>query len=121
MPSPRVHRPLVVPVLDAALREDSLRRWLVPLVLGSGARALHLDLADVEVPTTPGLVKLVGLHRELRAAGVGFALVNARPEVYEVLSATGLTRLFEVRPERADWGVEDKSPARECRHAAATA
>ena len=89
--------PLRFRVTDAVLRGDSLP----PLAYPKGTQALHLDLAAVEIATAAGLGKLVSLYRELRDAGVDLTLLNVRPEMGFLFAATGLAKLFDVRPAGA--------------------
>jgi anti-anti-sigma factor len=92
----------VIKITARVLRGEDLRglsRRLLREVQESGRQAVFLDLAQVERPTASGLGQLVTLHRKLQTAGVGLALCNVGPLVFEAVEVTGLTKLLDVRPQ----------------------
>jgi anti-anti-sigma factor len=71
---------------------------LSELVKDLSQRHLHLDLGGVPVLTAAALGMLVAVHKECRAGGGGLTLCNVRPPLHDILQATRLTELFDVRP-----------------------
>jgi anti-anti-sigma factor len=71
---------------------------LADLVGGTESHVLLLDLGNVEYLTSTTLGWLVGLHTRLRSAGRHLALSRPQPQVREVIEATCLDRLLDVRP-----------------------
>jgi anti-anti-sigma factor len=88
---------LTVARLDSS-NAEALGRQFAELAGTSGRRHLRLDLGTVRYISSEPLGKLVSLYRQVRAAGGRLVLENVTPLVYEVLTATQLTRLFDVRP-----------------------
>jgi anti-anti-sigma factor len=70
---------------------------LSALVTESGPRRLHLDLSNVQLLTAAALGMLVAVHKEVKAVGGCLALCNVRPRLHDILRATRLTDLFDVR------------------------
>jgi anti-anti-sigma factor len=70
---------------------------LLHLVQERGRRDLYLDCAAVESMSSAVLGRLVLLHRKLRDAGGQLSLFNLAPQVREVLRASLLTDLLDVR------------------------
>jgi anti-anti-sigma factor len=100
MPS-QLDSEVVVRFTERVLREGSVRAVAAALSRLRGESTcptLFLDLADVEAPTAGGLGQLVKLHQKLRDAGRELVLVNVGARVLEVLEATGLTALLDIRP-----------------------
>src|SRR4051794_31844094 len=75
---------------------DQLRLAVAPH-LATGTR-LALDLSEVTFCDSPGLAVLVGFHKRLVAAGGGLELRAPVPRVHHLLTITGLSRVFPVRP-----------------------
>ena len=96
------------PVTEVRLAGGRVRlnAWVTHGVAGeladlAGATAspvLLLDLGNVEYLTSTTLGWLVGLHTRLRSAGRHLALSRPQPQVREVIEATCLDRLLDVRP-----------------------
>jgi anti-anti-sigma factor len=89
----------VIRLSTKILRDDTFPRGLTRVATAAGSDALHLDLGAVELLTASGLGRLVGLHHELRNAGVELALVNVPGRVHEVFEVTRLTEVLDIRPE----------------------
>jgi anti-anti-sigma factor len=82
---------------DEVLNEKGLRAALRVLD-APGTGVVHLDLGEVRLPTAEGLGLLVSLNRALCDRGSRLAVVNVRPQVYEVFALTRLTDVLDVRP-----------------------
>jgi anti-anti-sigma factor len=61
----------------------------------------RVDLGNVTVLSTPALVVLVKLRRQLLARGRRLALCNLRPAVAEVFEVSRLSRLFPIHRDAA--------------------
>ena len=59
-------------------------------------RIVMLDLSQLEFMDGGGLNALVSLHHWTRNHGIQLKLVNPSPFVHEVLTCTGLNRIFDV-------------------------
>ncbi len=88
---------------------------LAALVKEVGGRPLYLQLGNVPLLTAAGLGMLVAVHNELKALGGRLTLIEVRPRLYEILRATRLTELFDVRQASAGsiLVVEDDALTRE--------
>src|SRR5215203_3889657 len=62
-----------------------------------GICTVALDLRGVESVNADALACFVALHNRLRASGRQLILCNVGPLAREVLSATGLDEVFDVR------------------------
>ena len=62
----------------------------------AGANHVILDLGPIEFLTSIILAKLLRLNRSVRTAGGRLSLVNIRPLVREVFTATGLDRILDL-------------------------
>ncbi len=69
---------------------------LCGLAQASDRPELLVDLANVAALSTPALVVLVKLRRQLLAQGRRLALCNLQPVVAEVLEISKLSRLFPI-------------------------
>jgi len=76
---------------NAALVRDGIREQLVP-----GCPALELDLSGVTFLDSSGLGALISLHKTLRASGAEFRIINAAPNVVQLLELTRLHRVFQL-------------------------
>jgi anti-sigma B factor antagonist len=74
--------------LDLATADDLYQRGHA--AIGSNARLLLLDLADLSFCDACGLSAIVRIANEARAAGCGYGLVAPQPLVVKVLRITGL-------------------------------
>ena len=70
-----------------------LRACLEDIPLESGA-VLLLDLSGITYCDSTGVSVLASAYRRTEAAGATLALAGAAPEVFRLLSFTGLDRLF---------------------------
>jgi anti-anti-sigma factor len=61
---------------------------------------VRLDMSAVRYLSSEPLGKLVAFHTRVRGAGGQVLLDNVQPLVHEVLEATQLTRLFNIRCAR---------------------
>ncbi len=94
----------VVKLAAHSLNDTNLQdvgEQLFRLVEEQGRRDLHLDFADVQTVPSMGLGKLVALNKKVRGVGGHLALVNVPPPVYEVIQATRLDKLLDVRRKEA--------------------
>jgi anti-anti-sigma factor len=64
---------------------------------------LLVDLGNVVAVSTPALVVLVKLRRQLLAGGRRLTLCNLRPGVAEVLEISRLSRFFTIRRDQRAW------------------
>jgi anti-sigma B factor antagonist len=81
--------------LDAA-NAQALGAHLLVLAGRVGGGRLEVDLVNVCSLSDTCVGKLIALDRRLRAAGGSFALLNVRPEVYEVFELTRLTNVLNI-------------------------
>src|SRR5262249_4462161 len=82
-----------------ARRNPAVADELLSLVHGAEPRELLLDLQNVRYLTTTGLTLLLALRQKVHAAGGRLSLSNPSSQVTEVLEATRLNTLFEIRRE----------------------
>lgn len=68
-------------------------------LLNTGTRVIDVDLGGVTFVDSSGLGALVRLQRRADADGRRLRLANVPRSVARVLDLTGLTELFEERPE----------------------
>jgi anti-anti-sigma factor len=68
----------------------------------SGTSVVHLDLSATRFPTAVGLGALVVLNTELRARGGRLLLVNVPSAIHEVLTATHLVEVLDIRTESGE-------------------
>ncbi|MGE4553511.1 MAG: STAS domain-containing protein [Desulfovibrionaceae bacterium] len=80
--------------IGAAEVED-LRGRLKALVDG-GARHLVLDMDAVEILDSMGIGLLVAAHNTLRGVGGVFEVVNASPDVFNLLRTMRLDKHFSI-------------------------
>ncbi len=95
---------MVVRFLDRKVAEDGLeeiaKRLYVMIDIDKLPKIL-LNLENVEMLSSAALGKLVTMHKKATAVGSVIKLSNVRPELYEVLSFTKLTKLFDVQDDEA--------------------
>jgi anti-anti-sigma factor len=83
------------------------------------ARVIVIDLAEVETVDAGGLTAFVEMHHWTRSKGIQLKLVDPSKFVYEVLSRTGLTRVFKISSIRDALFILSGIHCRPARHAAA--
>src|SRR4051812_13351788 len=66
-------------------------------LVDEGRCNLHLDLGSVQYVPSMGLGKLVSLNKKVRGLGGHLALVNVPASVCEIIEATHLDKVLEVR------------------------
>ena len=77
---------------------DLTAEQLAQLVAGpNGPAELQLDFGGVPYLDSLALGKLVGLHRKMKAAGGRLTLLNVGTAVLEVIQASRLDTILEVR------------------------
>jgi anti-anti-sigma factor len=84
--------------LDAA-QAPAFAAALSGLLQQSSPPEVRVDLGNVTALSTPALVALVKLRRQLLARGRRLVLCNLRPAVAEVLEVSKLSRLFPIHRE----------------------
>lgn len=93
----------VVKFLDRKVGEDGLeeiaKRLYVMIDIDKFPKIL-LNLENVEMLSSAALGKLVTMHKKAKAVGSVIKLSNVRPELYEVLAFTKLTKLFDVQDDQ---------------------
>lgn len=75
----------------------SVEEQLLGLAGEVGAGPVQLDLTDVRYASSIALGMLITVRQKLRAAGGKLTLVGVAEEIYDVLDATRLTRLLDIR------------------------
>ncbi|MDH2412684.1 STAS domain-containing protein [Nocardioides sp. CER19] len=68
-------------------------------LLDAGTTAIEIDLAGVTFIDSSGLGALVRLQKSATAGGQQLRLANVPRPVTRILDLTGLTELFEERPD----------------------
>jgi anti-anti-sigma factor len=88
------------PSFGAVDEEPTDERFLS--LFGQTDRAvLALDFANVSFVSSIGLATLLRLHKKLAAGGRRLAVLNVRPDIYEVFSVTKLTTVLDVQQQEA--------------------
>ena len=90
-----------IPGTTVFLDEHSTRLLDEPLLAlagRAGPDTVLLDLGNVAYVSSMALGTLVRLHQKLKAAGRRLSLCDLRPDVLDVLEATRLTLLLDIRP-----------------------
>lgn len=91
----------VATLLDARLVEeadlDDWGRRLYAMIEGDQLPNLVLDFSNVEQCSSSALGKLVVLQRKALAMGARLRVCNVRPEIFEVLAITQLTKILDVK------------------------
>jgi len=70
--------------------------------LEQGARALILNMAQVDFINSSGLGTLVSILKEVRSSGGRLVLSNLASYVQEIFEITQLTEIFEIFPVEVD-------------------
>jgi anti-anti-sigma factor len=84
-----------------AVDEEPADERLLSLLGQTDRKVLALDFANVNFVSSIGLAVLLRLRKQLAANGRRLAVLNVRPEVYEVFSVTKLTTVFDVQQQEA--------------------
>lgn len=92
---------VVRPAGDADLASAALLHDAVMEAIGEHPRSVLVDLSGLSFCGSAGLAALVRVRRAAADRGVGFAVVNPRPHVRQVIDATGLRGYLALR-ETAD-------------------
>ena len=71
-----------------------------------------LDLGNVKYVSSALLGALVGLHKELLAAGRRLILRNLRPQVLEVFLVARLDEFLDLGPAEPGWNLQLRRLAR---------
>ena len=90
----------VVRFSDPILDEDHrlvIEEQVFGLAEGADPKHLRLDLAGVRFVSSAALGAFVALHRKLQAVGGRLSLCNLNPEMEEVIRATKLDSLLDIR------------------------
>jgi len=85
----------------AASESMDLTRRLEVHLADNAARALVLDLGQVEYMSSAGLSMAIRLEKRLREAKQGFAIVGLRDRVAQVFKLSGIDRILPIYPELA--------------------
>jgi anti-anti-sigma factor len=91
----------VVELWDFVLAE-SYEAWLFALAKDMPGKQIHLDCDEVTSFSSEVLGTLVGLQKRVKDAGGRLRLFNVSPDLYEVLAASRLDRLFDAKVREAD-------------------
>ncbi|MFA1543468.1 STAS domain-containing protein [Actinomadura monticuli] len=84
-----------------------LRERLYAALRDCGAH-VTVDLSDVTSCDASGLAMLIGAHHRAEATGTTLTLAHPRPQLAELLRATGLHRVFMVGSSAA--GAQGATP-----------
>lgn len=85
----------------AASESMDLIRRLEAHLGNDAARALVLDLGQVEYMSSAGLSMALRLEKRLREAKQGFAIVGLRDRVAQVFKLSGIDRILPIYPDLA--------------------
>ena len=77
-------------------------RWLLHDALLAGARRLVVDLTGVQHLSSSAVGSLLSAHRTCRARGGAVVLRGANRRTLDLLHRTGLWRVIQLEPTRAD-------------------
>ncbi|HTR65743.1 MAG TPA: STAS domain-containing protein [Terriglobales bacterium] len=86
----------VVSCSGRLVRGESATALRNAVVSHKDTRVIVLDLSELEFLDAGGLGTLVSLHHWTRGRGIQLKLVNPGPFVRDLLSRTGLDRVFDV-------------------------
>lgn len=104
----------VVRCVGRIVRGAGVRTLKNAVLSEKNVRIVVIDLSDVETLDAGGLTALLSLHQWARNCNVQLKLVNPSHFVNEVLTRTGLNRVFEISKfEHALFVLS----ARDCHHA----
>ncbi len=73
-------------------------RTEVSALLGTGCRAIVVDLSETTFLDSSGLGALVWAAHRLRAAGGSLTAVEPHPQIVATLRVTGVDRVVALRP-----------------------
>lgn len=91
----------VVKFIDPLLDEQNswiIKKQVAELVEEPGRSHLLLDFGNVKFLSSAALGAMLSLHRKARKRGVEISLCHLTPQLEEVFEATGLSEVFELRP-----------------------
>lgn len=80
---------------------DAVERALMEIV-ARGERRLIIDCAELSFISSAGLRAFIMSMRSMKEAGGRLALAALRPNVSEVFTMSGLTKVFEIHLTRED-------------------
>jgi anti-anti-sigma factor len=104
----------VVRCVGRIVRGAGIRTLRDAVLLEKNVRIVVIDLSDVEALDAGGLTALLSLQQWARNCNVQLKLVNPSHFVNEVLTRTGLNRVFDISKfEHALFVLS----ARDCHHA----
>lgn len=88
-----VHTPRIV--------EDNAQTVRAPLMdTAAQADNMILDMADVQFMSSVGISTIMGVYKHMTQKKGRMIICSAPPAVYNILDATGLTKLFKFQPDR---------------------
>jgi anti-anti-sigma factor len=70
--------------------------------LAGGIRELVMDLAHTRMVDSSGLGLLIAAHNSMRKAGGRLSVVNASPEVFDLLRSMRMHQHFSISGDRAE-------------------
>jgi anti-sigma B factor antagonist len=88
---------------------NTMLREVVSNLIESGNKNILLNLAGVQYMDSSGLGELVRTHSTLHRQGGQLKLVNLAPKVHELLRATSLLKVLDVRKDEAS-AIESFEP-----------
>ena len=91
----------VVELSDALLAESYVA-WLFALVREMPGRQIQLDCDDVEKITSETLATLLLLQKKVKEQGGQLRLFNVGADLYEVLAATRMDKLFDAQARKVE-------------------
>jgi anti-sigma B factor antagonist len=77
-------------------------RGLVDEIVAKGQTSIVLDMTGVTFLDSSGLGALLGIRREVQAAGGTLALTDLQPPIRKILAITRLESAFEIRAATTD-------------------
>jgi len=96
----------VVRFVDGEIRgEASIEQFgqeLLKLVEEDRRTNVLLNFESVEYLSSAALVKLIALHKAVKARGGQLKMCNISSEFYEVFAITKLNTLFDIKEKEAD-------------------
>ena len=81
--------------LDMACAEQ-FKKAITDGLKKSGCRMLWLDFSQITFIDSSGLGVLLGRYREMEPVGGKIIITNPNPQVYRLLTASGLHRIIDI-------------------------